>query len=104
MTEGMSRNNLVVAVLTLGEGWHNNHHHYQSSANQGFRWWEVDVSYYLIRLLACLGLVWDVRRPPRAKVRGPRVGRPGSPRHAVTGRSAARVPSDTNTPRHQNGD
>jgi stearoyl-CoA desaturase (delta-9 desaturase) len=67
-TADASRNNLAVAVLTLGEGWHNNHHHYQSSARQGFRWWEVDVSYYLIRLLACLGLVWDVRRPPRAKV------------------------------------
>ena len=69
-TADASRNNLAVAVLTLGEGWHNNHHHYQSSARQGFRWWEVDVSYYLIRLLACLGLVWDVRRPPVAKVMG----------------------------------
>src|SRR5207244_3454664 len=64
-----SRNNALVAVLTLGEGWHNNHHHYMSSARQGFRWWELDVSYYLIRLLACLGLVWDVRKPPREKVR-----------------------------------
>jgi hypothetical protein len=41
-----------VALITLGEGWHNNHHHYPGSANQGFRWWEVDVSYCLIRLLA----------------------------------------------------
>ena len=67
-TRDASRNNLLVALLTLGEGWHNNHHHYQSSANQGFRWWEIDVSYYLIRLLACLRLVWDVRKPPRAKL------------------------------------
>ncbi|HLJ92258.1 MAG TPA: acyl-CoA desaturase [Gemmataceae bacterium] len=67
-TADASRNNLFVALLTMGEGWHNNHHHYQSSANQGFRWWEIDVSYYLIRLLACGGLVWDVRKPPRAKL------------------------------------
>jgi stearoyl-CoA desaturase (Delta-9 desaturase) len=59
-----SRNNLFVALITLGEGWHNNHHHYQSSANQGFRWWEIDVSYYIIRLFAAVGLVWDVRTPP----------------------------------------
>ncbi|HYR19172.1 MAG TPA: acyl-CoA desaturase, partial [Myxococcales bacterium] len=47
-----------------GEGWHNNHHHYMSSANQGFFWWELDPSYYLIRLFQALGLVWDVRTPP----------------------------------------
>jgi stearoyl-CoA desaturase (Delta-9 desaturase) len=64
-----SRNNLLVAVLTLGEGWHNNHHHYQSSANQGFFWWEIDVSYYLIRLLGLAGLVWDVRRPSEKALR-----------------------------------
>jgi stearoyl-CoA desaturase (delta-9 desaturase) len=60
-----SRNNWALAVLTTGEGWHNNHHHYQSSANQGFRWWEIDVTYYVLRGLALLGLVWDLRRPPR---------------------------------------
>lgn len=69
-TSDNSRNNLFVALITLGEGWHNNHHHYQSSANQGFYWWEIDVSYYLIRLLGCLGLVWDIRRPPRAALLG----------------------------------
>jgi stearoyl-CoA desaturase (delta-9 desaturase) len=69
-TGDASRNNLLVALLTLGEGWHNNHHHYQSSANQGFRWWEIDVSYYLIRLLACVGLLWGVRKAPRVKVVG----------------------------------
>jgi stearoyl-CoA desaturase (Delta-9 desaturase) len=67
-TGDASRNNLFVALITLGEGWHNNHHHYPGSANQGFRWWEVDVSYYLIRLFACAGLVWDVRRPPPCKL------------------------------------
>lgn len=69
-TADASRNNLLVALITLGEGWHNNHHHYQSSANQGFRWWQLDVSYYLIRLLACVRLVWKVRRPPPAKLLG----------------------------------
>jgi stearoyl-CoA desaturase (delta-9 desaturase) len=59
-----SRNSLLLALLTLGEGWHNNHHHYQSSARQGFYWWEIDISYYVIRLLALLGIVWDVRGVP----------------------------------------
>jgi stearoyl-CoA desaturase (delta-9 desaturase) len=64
-TGDRSRNNVLVALITLGEGWHNNHHHYQSSANQGFFWWEIDVSYYLIRLLGFGGLVWDIRKAPR---------------------------------------
>ncbi len=67
-TADASRNNFLVALITLGEGWHNNHHHYQSSARQGVRWWEIDVSYYLIRLMACVRLVWSVRTPPRSKL------------------------------------
>ena len=59
-----SRNNWLLALLTTGEGWHNNHHHYQSSANQGFRWWEIDITYYLLRVMQACGLVWDLRRPP----------------------------------------
>jgi stearoyl-CoA desaturase (Delta-9 desaturase) len=59
-----SRNNFVLALLTMGEGWHNNHHHYKSCARQGFFWWEIDVTYYLLRTLAVLGVVWDVREPP----------------------------------------
>jgi stearoyl-CoA desaturase (delta-9 desaturase) len=59
-----SRNNWWLAILTNGEGWHNNHHHYQSSANQGFRWWQIDVTYYLLRLMEVFGLVWDLRVPP----------------------------------------
>jgi stearoyl-CoA desaturase (delta-9 desaturase) len=62
-TPDESRNNFFLALLTLGEGWHNNHHHYQSSANQGFYWWEIDISYYLIRLFGLVGLVWDIRTP-----------------------------------------
>ncbi len=61
----LSRNNGLIALVTMGEGWHNNHHHYQSSANQGFFWWEVDPSFYLIRLFQAVGLVSDVRTPPQ---------------------------------------
>jgi stearoyl-CoA desaturase (delta-9 desaturase) len=64
-TSDDSRNNWALALLTTGEGWHNNHHHYMSSANQGFRWWEIDVTYYVLRLLALFGIIWDLRRPPR---------------------------------------
>ena len=67
-----SRNNALLAVLTLGEGWHNNHHHSMNSARQGFFWWEVDVTYYTLRGLARLGLVWDVREPTAAALAGPR--------------------------------
>lgn len=67
-TSDASRNNLFVALITFGEGWHNNHHHFQRSARQGFFWWEIDVSYYVIQLLARLGLVWGIRKPPAAKV------------------------------------
>jgi stearoyl-CoA desaturase (delta-9 desaturase) len=60
-----SRNNWLLALLTMGEGWHNNHHHYAASANQGFFWWEIDASFYVLRALAAVGLVRDLRRPPR---------------------------------------
>ena len=60
-----SRNNPLLAVLTLGEGWHNNHHHYQRSARQGFYWWEIDVTYYVLKMLEALHIVWDVEGVPR---------------------------------------
>ena len=63
-TSDDSRNNWLLALITTGEGWHNNHHHYQSSARQGFRWWEIDVTYYLLLIMELCGLVWDLRRPP----------------------------------------
>jgi stearoyl-CoA desaturase (delta-9 desaturase) len=65
-TTDTSRNNGFLALLTMGEGWHNNHHHYMASANQGFFWWEIDPSYYLIRAMQAAGLVWDVRTPPKS--------------------------------------
>ena len=72
-TNDTSRNNWVLALLTMGEGWHNNHHHYQSSCRNGFYWWEIDVTYYVLKLLARLGLVWDLRRPPRAALESNRI-------------------------------
>lgn len=59
-----SRNSLLLALITLGEGWHNNHHRYPGSERQGFYWWEIDVSHYVLTLLAKLGVVWDLREPP----------------------------------------
>ena len=59
-----SRNNLWLALLTFGEGWHNNHHFYAGSARQGFRWWEIDLTWYGLRLLAALGLVHDLKPVP----------------------------------------
>ncbi len=64
-TDDDSRNNLTLAILTFGEGWHNNHHHYQRSARQGFYWWEIDISYYALKLLEAMRIVWDVECVPR---------------------------------------
>ncbi len=65
-TTDASRNNVWLALLTMGEGWHNNHHRYMNSARQGFFWWEVDASYYVLLALARLRLIWDLQQPPRA--------------------------------------
>jgi stearoyl-CoA desaturase (delta-9 desaturase) len=62
-TTDTSRNNWLLALITCGEGWHNNHHYHQNTACQGWFWWEVDVSYYALRVLQGLGVVWDVRTP-----------------------------------------
>ncbi|HLT80821.1 MAG TPA: acyl-CoA desaturase [Cyclobacteriaceae bacterium] len=60
-----SRNSLWLALLTLGEGWHNNHHYYEVSARQGFFWWEIDITYYLLKGLAAIGLIWDLKKVPK---------------------------------------
>ncbi len=63
-----SRNNFLVALASFGEGWHNNHHAFPSSARQGLKWWQFDVSWYIIRAMQCLGLAWNVQTPSeRAK-------------------------------------
>jgi stearoyl-CoA desaturase (Delta-9 desaturase) len=65
-TGDASRNNPWLAIITLGEGWHNNHHHYCSSVRQGFYWWEFDFTYYVLKLMSFLGLIWDLRPVPAA--------------------------------------
>jgi stearoyl-CoA desaturase (delta-9 desaturase) len=64
-TTDASRNNVWLALLTMGEGWHNNHHRYMNSVRQGFFWWEIDLSYYALLALSWCGLVWDLHQPPR---------------------------------------
>jgi stearoyl-CoA desaturase (delta-9 desaturase) len=63
-TRDRSRNNWWLALLTFGEGWHNNHHHFPGSVRQGFFWWEVDLTYYMLRALSLFGLIWDLRTVP----------------------------------------
>lgn len=63
-TGDTSRNNWVIALITLGEGWHNNHHHFMGSTRQGFYWWELDVTYYVLKAMSWVGLVWDIKEPP----------------------------------------
>jgi len=62
-TDDQSRNNAVCALLTFGEGWHNNHHAFPTSARHGLKWWQVDFVYYIIRVLSFLRLAWDIRLP-----------------------------------------
>jgi stearoyl-CoA desaturase (delta-9 desaturase) len=64
-----SRNNLLLAIFTMGEGWHNNHHAYQGSVRQGFKWWELDPTYYLLQALSWTGLVWGLKTPPEQVLR-----------------------------------
>jgi stearoyl-CoA desaturase (delta-9 desaturase) len=70
-TNDDSRNSLPLALVTLGEGWHNNHHHYPNAVRQGFRWWEIDVSFYLLFAMSKLGLVWDLKSVPLNKLHPP---------------------------------
>lgn len=60
-----SRNSFILALITLGEGWHNNHHHYPASTRQGFYWWEIDITYYILVCFSWLGLIWDLSPVPK---------------------------------------
>jgi stearoyl-CoA desaturase (delta-9 desaturase) len=75
-TTDNSRNSAILAVVTMGEGWHNNHHYYQRSVRQGFYWWEIDPTFYILKAMEALGLVWDLHAPPR-HVRDARPARDG---------------------------
>ena len=63
-TADHSKNNFWLALITLGEGWHNNHHYYMHSARQGFYWWEIDLTYYGLKIMSWLGLVSDLKPVP----------------------------------------
>jgi stearoyl-CoA desaturase (delta-9 desaturase) len=63
-TDDDSRNNAALALITLGEGWHNNHHYYSGSVRQGFVWWEIDITYYILKIMSWFGLVWDLKPIP----------------------------------------
>jgi stearoyl-CoA desaturase (Delta-9 desaturase) len=67
-TSDRSRNNFLFGILALGEGWHNNHHAFPTSARHGLRWWQIDVSYWIIRALAGFGLAWKIKLPARSAV------------------------------------
>jgi stearoyl-CoA desaturase (Delta-9 desaturase) len=89
-----SRNNWLLAILTMGEGWHNNHHAFQSSARQGFRWWEYDPTFYLLKLLERLGLIWKLKLPtPEVVQNKHRLGA------RVVGRAALQVANSFNAER-----
>ena len=71
-TDDDSRNNLLLSLVTLGEGWHNNHHHYSAATRQGFYWWEIDITYYFLLLLNRMGLIWDLKSVPEDVLNGAR--------------------------------
>lgn len=64
-TTDHSRNSLLLALITMGEGWHNNHHRYAVCTRQGIYWWEIDVTYYILKFLSWFHIVWDLRAPPK---------------------------------------
>jgi stearoyl-CoA desaturase (delta-9 desaturase) len=68
-TDDDSRNSLLLALITLGEGWHNNHHHYMLAASQGLYWWEIDLTYYALKALSWTGVIWNLRSYPDSMLR-----------------------------------
>jgi len=69
VTTDTSRNSFLLSLITLGEGWHNNHHHYQATVRQGFYWWELDVSFYLLKALSWMGLARKLKPVPAAALK-----------------------------------
>lgn len=66
-----SRNNFLLAIITLGEGWHNNHHYCPGTVRQGFHWWQIDITYYLLKIMSWFGLVWDLKLVPKKAYQQP---------------------------------
>jgi stearoyl-CoA desaturase (delta-9 desaturase) len=63
-TGDYSKNSMILALITMGEGWHNNHHRYPYAEPQGIFWWEIDMSHYILKVFSWLGLVWDIKGHP----------------------------------------
>jgi stearoyl-CoA desaturase (delta-9 desaturase) len=89
-----SRNNWFLAIITLGEGWHNNHHRFLASERQGFYWWEIDIAHYILKSLSFVGIVWDLKTPPRSIYQEAEAKKLGLPtrRPRVAGGNAIIVP------------
>jgi hypothetical protein len=69
-----SRNSFILSMICLGEGWHNNHHRYQSSTRNGFYWWEIDLTYYGLKMLSWTGLIWGFKPVPKSILEEGRLG------------------------------
>jgi len=95
-----SRNNVVTAIFSAGEGWHNNHHRYQRAARNGFFWWEVDPTWYVIRMMAAVGLAWDVQAVPARVYAEARANRAGQ---RMMRRAPSLVPGDSGPRRDSAG-
>jgi stearoyl-CoA desaturase (delta-9 desaturase) len=72
-TSDTSRNSFILAIITCGEGWHNNHHYHQSSVRQGFYWWEIDITYMILKVFEKVGLIWDLNVPSREVMESNRI-------------------------------
>ncbi len=88
-TEDDSRNSFLLSIITLGEGWHNNHHRFMSCTRQGFYWWEIDITYYLLRMLEKLGVISDLRPVPAAAYRACPPDEAGAGENREAGRGSA---------------
>jgi len=84
-----SKNSLGLAIVTMGEGWHNNHHYYQRSCRQGFHWYQIDLTYYILWVLSKVGIVWDIHNAPAHVVEG----RPNDKRQALSAQARDAKPA-----------
>jgi len=89
-TSDTSRNSVLLAIVTLGEGWHNNHHRYFRSCRQGFFWWELDLTYLVLKAMSWVGLVWNIHEPSKKVLAE---GREADAKRAAHRKSSIHVPA-----------
>ena len=99
-THDESRNNVLVGLLAMGEGWHNKHHAFPTSARHGLRWWELDVSYLFIQSLAAVGLASNVLRPDQARIASKKRGAEGQERRSAEADGHSHNPHAPHAPSH----